>query len=84
MFNEDYRRGEILPKPWNLDKMLEYARRLSAEFPILRVDLYNIDGQIFFGELTFTSLGGMMNFFTQKFLDMMGKEADLSKIKKIR
>jgi len=48
------------------------------------VDLYNIDGQIFFGELTFTSLGGMMNFFTQKFLDMMGKEADLSKIKKIR
>ena len=84
MFNEDYRRGEILPKPRNLDKMLEYARRLSAEFPILRVDLYNINGQIFFGELTFTSLGGMMNFFTQKFLDMMGKEADLSKIKKIR
>lgn len=79
VFNEDYRQGEILPKPKNLDKMLEYAKILSKEFPILRVDLYNIDGRIYFGELTFTSLGGMMNFFTQEFLDFMGNEADISK-----
>lgn len=81
VFNEDYRHGDILPKPANLDKMLEYATQLSAEFPILRVDLYNIDGQIFFGELTFTSLGGMMDFFTPEFLDMMGREADISQVK---
>lgn len=38
-------------------------------------------GQIFFGELTFTSLGGMMDFFTPEFLDMMGREADISQVK---
>jgi len=80
IFNKDYRKGEFLPKPENLEQMLEIAGKLSKEFPILRVDLYNIKGKIYFGELTFTSLGGMMNFFTQEFLTMMGKEADISKV----
>lgn len=84
MFNSDYRKGKILPKPKNLDKMLEIASQLSKDFPILRVDLYNIDGKIFFGELTFTSLGGMMNYYTPEFLLMIGKEADISKIKRIK
>lgn len=84
IFNEDYRRGEILPKPKNLKKMLEIASKLSQEFPILRVDLYNIEGIIYFGELTFTSLGGMMNFFTPEFLTKMGKEADISTIPQIK
>lgn len=78
IFNEDYRRGEILPRPKKLEKMLEIAAKLSKEFPILRVDLYNINGRIYFGELTFTSLGGMMSYFTPDFLDMMGCEADIS------
>lgn len=82
IFNEDYRKGEILSRPKNLDKMLEIAAKLSQEFPILRVDLYNIDGRIFFGELTFTSLGGMMNFFTPEFLNMMGREADITGVKR--
>lgn len=81
VFDASYHRGEILPKPKNLEKMLDIASKLSQEFPILRVDLYNIDGQIYFGELTFTSLGGMMNFFTPEFLLKMGQEADLSSVK---
>ncbi|MDM0686134.1 ATP-grasp fold amidoligase family protein [Clostridium perfringens] len=46
-----------LPKPLNLDKMFDYARLLSNEFPFVRVDLYNNDGKIIFGELTFTPAG---------------------------
>ena len=45
------------PKPKNFDLMLKYASILSKKFPLVRVDFYNIDGQIIFGELTFTHFG---------------------------
>ncbi len=48
--------------------MIEISRRLSQGFPCLRVDLYNIRGKIYFGELTFTNLGGMDNTYTPEFL----------------
>lgn len=48
-----------LPKPKNMDKMFELASELSKGFPFVRVDLYNIDGKIFFGELTFYPGAGM-------------------------
>lgn len=45
---------KAIEKPKNLKKMIEYAKRLSADFPFVRVDLYNDNGKIIFGELTFT------------------------------
>ena len=42
-----------LPKPQNIDKMFELASVLSKGHKFLRVDLYNCDGKIYFGELTF-------------------------------
>lgn len=45
-------------KPKNFDKMLEICRKLSSGIPHVRVDLYNIDGKILFGELTFYHGGG--------------------------
>lgn len=84
VFTSEYRHGKLLPRPENLESMLELARSLSKDFPILRVDLYNIDGKIYFGELTFTSQGGMMDFYSQEFLTMLGKEADISSIKRVR
>ena len=47
-------------------------------FPQVRVDFYDIEGKIYFGELTFTSLGGMMNYFTQEALNDMGEKINLS------
>jgi hypothetical protein len=61
-----------IPKPDNLQYMLEVAQKLSAPFPVVRVDLYNLAGRIVFGEMTFTSLGGLMNFYTDDFLRMTG------------
>lgn len=79
VFTHHYREGnEIIPKPVCLDKMLACASKLSEGFPVLRCDLYEVDGRVYFGEMTFTSLGGFMDFYTQDFLDMMGKEVDLS------
>ena len=48
-----------LSKPKNFEKMLELAAKLSEGFPQVRVDFYNINGQIIFGELTFFSSGGV-------------------------
>lgn len=49
-----------LPRPKNLDKMLEIARTLSQGFTAVRVDLYSLnDGSIKFGEMTFTTESGI-------------------------
>jgi len=42
-----------LSKPINFEKMIEYAEILSKPFAHCRVDLYNIEGKILFGEITF-------------------------------
>ena len=48
-----------LEKPPNLGKMIEVARTLSAGFHYVRVDLYSVDNDIKFSELTFTPTGGL-------------------------
>jgi hypothetical protein len=47
-----------IEKPVHFEKMIEIAKVLSEGFAHVRVDLYNIDGTIFFGELTFTNGSG--------------------------
>ena len=85
IFNEHYRELKVLvKKPKNLEKMLDVAEKLAKPFPVVRVDLYNIDGRIYFGEMTFTSLGGTMDFYTQECLYEMGDMIDISGIKKVR
>lgn len=75
--SKEYPEGEILPRPENLDRMIEIAEKLSKPFPEVRVDLYDVNGQVYFGELTFTSLGGMMNYYTPETLLEMGSHIDL-------
>ena len=50
--------GFTVPTPKNYEKMFEIASKLSKDIPYIRVDLYNIDGQIYFGELTFFPQSG--------------------------
>lgn len=47
-----------LKKPQNFEKMVEIARVLSQGFSHVRVDLYNVGGKIYFGEMTFTNGSG--------------------------
>lgn len=84
IFENDYRHGEILPKPKNLERMVEVAEKLAKPFPCVRVDLYNIDGKIYFGELTFTSYGGLQDFYTDEFQMLAGSQIDLSGVKVVR
>ncbi|HAS6602040.1 ATP-grasp fold amidoligase family protein [Vibrio parahaemolyticus] len=48
--------------PDNLDEMLTVAKKLSEDFDYIRVDLYNVEGKIYFGELTQTHGGGLEKF----------------------
>ena len=51
--------GFTMPKPKNIDRMFEIASTLSKGFPFVRVDLYNVDGHIYFGEMTFYPASGL-------------------------
>ena len=47
-----------LPKPAVIDKMFKLADDLSSPFPFVRMDFYELDGEIRFGEFTFTPSAG--------------------------
>ena len=64
--------------PKNFQRMLGIAEKLAKPFPVVRVDLYNLDGKIYFGEMTFTSLGGLMNFYTDEFQLLAGELIDVN------
>ena len=58
--------GKDLEKPTNFGKMKEIASTLSKGIPHVRVDLYNVEGKIYFGELTFYHHGGIEPFHPEK------------------
>lgn len=67
------------PKPLNFEKMQELACKLSAEIPFLRVDFYEVNGQIYFSELTFFPGSGYTKFEPEVFDVILGTELKLPK-----
>lgn len=51
-----------IERPENLDEMLKVAEKLSEDFPYVRVDLYSVDGKVYFGELTFYPWSGYVQY----------------------
>ena len=66
-----------LPKPKNYHKMIDYAIRLSADFPQVRVDYYEIDDKLIFGELTFSSNGNVQSNYKKEYIDSLGEKLQL-------
>ncbi|MCF0247913.1 MAG: hypothetical protein HUJ86_04815 [Synergistes sp.] len=54
-----------IPKPDNINEMFEIAEYLSRGMPHVRVDLYNVDGKIYFGEYTFFNQSGLETGFDE-------------------
>lgn len=71
----------LIPKPACFEEMINVSRTLSNPFPQVRVDLYVVYDKVFFGELTFTSLGGYMDYFSDDYLLKMGEKIDLASVK---
>ena len=62
MTRENHDNSSGISKPTNLAEMLEIAKKLSKEIPFVRVDLYEINRKIYFGELTFFPSAGFEGF----------------------
>lgn len=74
--NDEQPQDFPLPKPLNFEEMLSISEELSRDFPHVRVDLYNVGGRIYFGELTFYDGSGYMTFTPDSFDEEMGKSFD--------
>lgn len=65
------------PKPECFEEMKSLARVLSANIPHLRVDFYEINGNVYFGELTFYHCGGFAKIYPEKWMDTLGDWIEL-------
>lgn len=63
-----------IKRPENYDEMIKVAEKLSAGFDFIRVDLYNVDGKIYFGELTCYPAGGLAAFVPRKWDFIFGEK----------
>lgn len=62
-FRQGHPNAKTLPeKPENLEEMKRLAATLSKGIPQVRVDFYEVDGKVYFGELTFSHFAGMVPF----------------------
>ncbi len=80
---EDHDIDESIIKPKNLNKMVELASKLSSNIPFLRVDFYEVNDKVYFGELTFFPASGMSKFYPEIWDEKLGKLLDISKVTKI-
>lgn len=79
----DYGDFDIIPKkPKNFEKMKKFSSKLSKNIPHLRVDWYEINGKLYFGELTFFTGGGVIPFEDKEWDRKLGDMIDLSKVQK--
>lgn len=76
----DYTKKIEMPK--NLGKMIELAETISHNTVLSRIDFYEIDGQVYFGEITFYPGSGFSPFTDEKWDYKLGDMIDLPNIKK--
>lgn len=80
---KDYKLLDYYPeKPVNFEKMKEFASILSKDIPHLRVDFYEINGKLYFGELTFFTCSGFIPFEDDKWDYKLGQLIDLNLVNK--
>ena len=69
-----------VPRPENLEEMIKIAEKIAQGFLQVRVDLYNVKGKIYFGEMTFFACSGMYHWFTPEFQLMIGDRIHLPEV----
>lgn len=68
--------SDVVPSlPNNILDMIEISKKIAKDYPMLRVDLYTLNGKIYFGEATFFPMAGLLRFKYPKNLDeLMGQD----------
>ena len=72
--------GEHINKPINYNQMLQLAEKLAKNIPFVRVDFYEVNRKIYFGELTFYPGAGFEEFSPEKYDRGLGEWLDLPEI----
>lgn len=72
--------NRTIEKPQNFDLMIELAAKLAADFPFVRVDFYNIEGEIYLGEMTLFPAAGFGHFIPKEADLEIGHLLDLSSV----
>ena len=67
----DFQHKIVFPR--NISDMFRIAEELSKNIPFVRIDLYNVNGKIYFGEMTFFPASGFGNFIPQEWNRKLGK-----------
>ena len=68
---------EPIEKPQNFEEMVYIVEKLCEGFSHVRVDLYNVDGRVLFGEMTFTNGSGYGKIVPEEYDYKLGKIWDL-------
>ena len=71
--------GLIIPKPQNYDKMIKISELLSKDIIFVRVDFYETNGRLYFGELTFFPGSGFEEFTPKHYDYLLGSWIRLPK-----
>lgn len=72
-FERHYKRsGTVIAKPKNFDMMVKFSKKLSKDIPFVRVDFYEADGHLYFGELTFYPGSGYEEFTPESYDYLLG------------
>ena len=80
-FRQGHPNAPVVPeKPINHGKMIELAEKLSSGIPHVRIDFYEVDNKIFFGEMTFYHFSGFTPFESEEWDNKIGDMLDLSKV----
>lgn len=80
LFKKFSRPDNPYEKPKNLNDMISMAESLSKGYPLIRVDLYNVNERIYFGELTYTPGNGLARWKPKSLDFELGKLISLDKI----
>ena len=77
-FRNGHPNADVPPaKPQNFELMKELASKLSKGIPHVRVDFYEVDGKVYFGELTFCHWSGLMPFEPHEWDEKLGSWLEL-------
>ncbi len=75
---QDINSCKVIAKPENYDKMVDLARLLSISIPHVRIDFYELEKKIYFGEMTFFNESGFRHFDPDEYDEIYGSWIRLS------
>ena len=82
-YRNDFPQFEELPqKPQTFDEMVKFSKILAKDYPFIRVDFYEINGCLYFGELTFYPGAGFTKFYPEEWNEKLGSWITLPDIGK--